>query len=51
MSESKEYKLANITVKAQKSDGGGFYEVTFPNGEVVRCLASVFEDVAVEVKD
>lgn len=48
--EKKEFVVAGIVVTARKSDGGAFYTVWLPNGEIQRVLAEVFETVAKEVK-
>lgn len=41
-----EYDIAGVTVKARKSDGGGFYDVILPDGTTSRIIAEAFEDVA-----
>jgi len=48
--EWNEYTIANLTVKAKKSPGGGFYDVSFNDNENYRYLADVFETVATPVK-
>ncbi len=44
----KEYQIAGVTVQAKKSPGGGFYDVIAPDGEHLRYVAEVFEDMARE---
>ena len=46
----KEYVIASLTVRAQKSEGGGFYDVIFPDGEHMKYLSEVFETVAKPVQ-
>lgn len=47
----KEYVVAGVTIKAKKSDGGGFYFIIMPDGSRLRHLAEVFETMATEVKN
>jgi hypothetical protein len=47
----KEYVVAGVTIRAKKSDGGGFYFIIMPDGSRLRHLASVFETMAMEVRN
>lgn len=51
MATSKKFQVAGIVVEAVRSEGGGFYTITLPNGETHRVLAEVFETVAKEYHD
>ncbi len=47
----KKYTVADTIVRAKKTEGGGWYYVILPSGERFRQIASVFEEMAKEVKD
>lgn len=49
---TKKYLVGGILVKAVKSEGGGFYELTvLATGDKQRYLADVFEQVAEQVPE